>query len=114
MIRSIALLAAAALVGFGASARSYPSKPIHLIVGYEAGGSADELERLLALRLAEALGQPVVVENKAGENGVIAAEGVAKSAPDGYTIQLVTDRHWVKSASAPTYRNRSRDCLLPH
>ena len=64
MIWSVALLVAAALVSFGASARSYPSKPIHLIVGYEAGGGADELERLLALRLAEALGQPVVVKKR--------------------------------------------------
>ena len=66
--------------------RRYPEKPIHLVMGLPAGGGADAIARFLAVGLGDALGQPVVVENRAGFNGLIAAEAVAKSAPDGYTM----------------------------
>jgi tripartite-type tricarboxylate transporter receptor subunit TctC len=69
-----------------ASAQTYPSRPIRLMVGYAAGGGVDAMARMLALRLPALLGQPVVVENRAGASGVIAADAVAKSAPDGYTL----------------------------
>jgi tripartite-type tricarboxylate transporter receptor subunit TctC len=77
-----ALAAAAPL----ASAQSYPSKPIRLLVGYAAGGGVDAMARMLALRLPPLMGQQVVVENRAGASGVIAADVVAKSPPDGYTL----------------------------
>ena len=86
-----ALLAIAALQAAGvASAQQYPAKPIRLIAGYAPGGSTDTIARILAQRLSETIGQPVVVENRVGAAGTIATDMVAKSAPDGYTV-LVGD-----------------------
>jgi len=79
-----ALLAAAAISD--ARAQSYPVKPIRLLVGFSPGGSADVTARLVAQRLAQPLGQPVIVENRPGASGSIANERVATSAPDGYTL----------------------------
>ncbi|MEJ7928921.1 tripartite tricarboxylate transporter substrate-binding protein [Ramlibacter sp. AN1015] len=70
------------------SAATYPERPIRLLVGYSAGGGVDAIARMLSSRLPELLGQQVVVENKAGAAGVIAADTVAKAAPDGYTLLL--------------------------
>lgn len=86
---AIALAAAAALPG-RAWAQAWPSRPIRLVLGFPAGGTADVIGRLLAERLAQELGQGVVVENRAGASGNIAAEHVARSAPDGYTLMLGT------------------------
>jgi len=72
-----------------ASAQDYPSRPITLVVPYPAGGGVDALARLIAPKLSAALGQQVVVENKAGAGGVIGTRATARSAPDGYTIVLV-------------------------
>ncbi len=77
-----ALAAAAPLAG----AQTYPNKPIRVLVGYAAGGGVDAMARMLAARLPPVLGQQVVVENRAGASGVIAADVVAKSPPDGYTL----------------------------
>jgi tripartite-type tricarboxylate transporter receptor subunit TctC len=77
-----ALAAAAPLAG----AQTYPNKPIRVLVGYAAGGGVDAMARMLASRLPPVLGQQVVVENRAGASGVIAADVVAKSPPDGYTL----------------------------
>jgi tripartite-type tricarboxylate transporter receptor subunit TctC len=83
--RSVLACLLAAIAPF-ASAQTYPAKPIRLMVGYAAGGGVDAMARMLAARLPALLGQQVVVENRAGASGVIAAELVAKSAPDGYTL----------------------------
>ncbi len=72
-----------------AQAQEYPAKPVRLVVPYAAGGNADIFGRTLAQKLGDALKQPFVVENRAGANGGIGADFVAKSAPDGYTL-LVT------------------------
>ncbi len=71
-----------------AVAQPYPSKPIRFIVSFPPGGSADLISRAIAPRMSERLGQPVVVENRAGAGGMIGVDAVAKSAPDGTTIGL--------------------------
>ena len=68
------------------SAQSYPARPIRLIVPWPAGGGADVIGRTLSVRLGEALGQQIVVDNRAGAAGIIGTEAAARSAPDGYTI----------------------------
>ena len=69
-----------------AAAQSFPNKPVHIIIPFVAGGSSDIVGRAIGAKFQEVLGQPAVVENKPGANGAIAAEFVAKSDPDGYTI----------------------------
>jgi tripartite-type tricarboxylate transporter receptor subunit TctC len=66
----------------------YPTKPIHLIVGFAAGGGNDIIARVFGQKLSESLGQPVIVENKPGGGAIVATEYVAKSAPDGYTLLM--------------------------
>lgn len=78
-------LAAAAPMAW---AQKYPDKPIRLVVGYSAGGGVDAVARLLATRLSTALGQQVMVENRTGATGLIAADVVAKSPADGYTLMM--------------------------
>jgi len=84
----VALLAS--LLCHGAAAQ-YPSRPIRLLVGFPPGGGPDIVARLLAPKLAEALGQPVVVENRVGSTGTIAGEAVAKSPADGYALLVGQD-----------------------
>jgi tripartite-type tricarboxylate transporter receptor subunit TctC len=68
--------------------QAWPSKPIHLVVPYAAGGFADIRARMIGVELAKTLGQPVVIENKPGAGGVLGTDAVAKAAPDGYTIGM--------------------------
>ena len=71
-----------------ASAQSFPTKPLKIIVPFPAGGTVDFFARVISTKLSEALGQSVLVENRAGAGGNIAAEAVAKAAPDGYTLLM--------------------------
>ena len=85
-IQRIALSLSLAITAGAAAAQSFPSKPIRVIIPFVAGGSSDIVGRAIGAKYQELLGQPAVVENKPGANGAIAAEFVAKSDADGYTI----------------------------
>src|SRR5690242_17057380 len=86
MLRMLVLFICAAALP--AAADEYPNKPIHIIVGYSAGGGNDIIVRVMTPEMSQGLGQPVIVENKPGAQGIIASEVVAKAAPDGYTILM--------------------------
>ena len=86
MLRLILGLCAAVLFAGSALAQSYPSKPIRLVVGYTPGGGNDLIARIVAAKMQEKFGQPIVVDNKPGAQSIMAAELVAKAAPDGYTL----------------------------
>jgi tripartite-type tricarboxylate transporter receptor subunit TctC len=75
----------------GAHAQTWPAKPVRIVVAYPPGGGIDVMARQIGERLTQAWGQPVVVENKPGANTIVAADAVAKSAPDGYTVLMTTD-----------------------
>jgi len=96
--------AAAALLGMPtlAFAQSYPTRPVHIIVGFAAGGPNDTVSRLLGQWLSERLGQQFVVENRTGAGGNIGTEVVVRAAPDGYTLLLVTS---VNAVNATLYNN---------
>jgi tripartite-type tricarboxylate transporter receptor subunit TctC len=86
---------------------SYPTKPVHLVVPFPAGGGADNLARLIMPRVAKVLGQPIVIENKAGAGGNVGAELVARAAPDGYTLLYGTNG--THAINISLYRNLNFD-----
>src|SRR5678815_3366585 len=79
-------------------AQSYPNRPIRLVVPFAAGGAVDVLARLLGGKLSDQVGQPVIVENRPGAGGNVAADAVAKSPPDGYTILQNTNGQAISPA----------------
>jgi len=83
------------------SAQSFPTKPIRLLVGASSGGTTDTLARSIAAEMTRSLGQPVVVENRAGAGGNIAAEAVAKSPADGYTLLVSFTSHTINASLYP-------------
>jgi tripartite-type tricarboxylate transporter receptor subunit TctC len=91
VVRLATLFAALASVGSIALAQAYPTKPIRAIVPFAAGSATDQIGRAFAAKVSETLGQPVVIENKPGVNGMLGADAAAKSAPDGYTILIGTN-----------------------
>lgn len=105
MLKSIRRLLLAALclglAGTSALAAQYPLRPVTIVVGFAAGGNADLVARLLAQRLSDTLGQPFIVENKAGAGGLLASDNVAKSPPDGYRLLLVTGAFPAQAAALP-------------
>jgi tripartite-type tricarboxylate transporter receptor subunit TctC len=86
-----------------AGAQEYPERPVHLVVPFPPGGGADILARTISPRLAQALGKPIVIENKPGAGGNVGAEFVAKAAPDGYTLLYGTNG--THGINASLYRN---------
>ncbi len=104
------LLAAALLGGIGsrALAQTWPAKPVRLLLGYAPGGGADITARELAQPLSKLLGQPVIVDYKAGASGTLAAAEVARAAPDGYTLGLLDN---APLAIVPALRNLAYDPL---
>src|SRR5882762_3918533 len=109
--RLATLFGALALLAIGisaANAQPYPSKPIRIIVPFAAGGAVDALARIISARLQETLGQPVIVENRAGAGGMTGADLVAKAPPDGYTILQNTNGQAISPA---IYRTLPFDTL---
>jgi tripartite-type tricarboxylate transporter receptor subunit TctC len=102
LIATVCLLGC--LAGPSTAADTYPSRPIRLLHGFAAGGAADTLSRIIADGLSKKLEQPIIVEAKPGAGGNIAADAIARAAPDGYTIGLVTGAHAI---SAATYKSLS-------
>ncbi len=102
------LLAALALMGRDAGAQPYPSKPIRVVVPFAAGGAVDALARIIGAKFQDNVGQPVVIENRAGAGGTTGANDVAKSQPDGYTILQNTNGQAISPA---IYRTLPFDTL---
>jgi tripartite-type tricarboxylate transporter receptor subunit TctC len=88
IVRALVALCAALLFGGPGLAQPYPNKPIRIVVGYSAGGGNDLIGRIVAAKLQDKLGQPVVIDNKPGAQSIVACELVAKAAPDGYTLLM--------------------------
>lgn len=107
LIRAGLVLAMAACTAAHAQ-ETWPTRPIRLLVGFAPGGSSDLVARLIATPLGERLGQPVVVENRAGAGGNIAADAVAKAVPDGHTLVLLPSGH---SSNAAMKKNLPFDAL---
>jgi len=106
IVRWCAALALMLCAGPGLAQDQYPSRPVHLIVGFPAGGPTDVAARFIADKLHERLGQPVIVENRAGAASNIAAATVAKAPPDGYMLLLATSSNVVNPS---LYRNPGYD-----
>ena len=104
-MRFLALVLAA--LAFAAQAQIYPTKPLSLIVPFPPGAATDIASRAIALELAKLLGQPVVVENRAGAGGNIGGEAAARSAPDGYTLFMTTNN--IHSMNPLLYAKMSYD-----
>lgn len=98
-MRRIVLALVACAVTALAAAQSFPSRPIRVVVPTTAGGVPDVLARAVGQRMAESMGQPVVVENRAGAGGILAAEAVLKSPPDGHTLFLGDTGNYAVSAA---------------
>ena len=102
---ALAVALAASLAVTPALAQNYPTSPVHLIVAYSAGGTGDVVARIVAPKLSQALGQSVIVENRAGASGAIGAHSVATAAPDGFTLligqtaEVAINQHWLKGLS---------------
>ncbi|HEY6705609.1 MAG TPA: tripartite tricarboxylate transporter substrate-binding protein, partial [Xanthobacteraceae bacterium] len=86
MLRPAAAVVALAVVTAAPCAAQYPDKPIRLLLPFPPGGTVDLVARLVTAQMAEELGRPFVIENKAGAGGVIATDATAKAPPDGYTL----------------------------
>jgi len=85
---TLSIIALSTIGTTAAFGQAYPSKPIRFIVPYPAGGGNDDVARLIGKKMSESMGQPVIVENRAGASGMIAGEYVAKASPDGHTIMI--------------------------
>jgi len=99
---------AAALLAFPVAAQEYPSRPIRLVLPFAAGGLVDVPGRVIAQKLSESLGQPVIVDNRPGAGSTIGADNVAKSKADGYTLLLTSTTHVI---SANLYKSLPYDAL---
>lgn len=108
-LTALALVLAQTIPGFA----EYPERPIRLLLPFPAGGAVDIVARVMAAQMAEDLGKPIVIENKAGAGGIVATDAVAKSAPDGYTILLTTPNHTINAALQPKLPYDTEKDLMP-
>src|SRR6185295_16725131 len=114
--RFIALALAATcvlLAGQRPGLAEYPEKPIRLLLPFPAGGAVDIVARAVTAKMAEDLGKPFVIENKAGAGGIIATDSVAKAQPDGYTLLLTTPNHTINAALQPSLPYDTEKDLVP-
>jgi tripartite-type tricarboxylate transporter receptor subunit TctC len=105
---SVALTIACALSSHGVAAQTYPSRPVRLVIPFSAGGAADVPGRILGQRLSDVFKQQVVIENRPGAGSTIGAEAAAKALPDGYTLFMISNTHFV---SAALYKRLAYDPL---
>jgi tripartite-type tricarboxylate transporter receptor subunit TctC len=101
LFRALAAFAIVLACAGGALAQSWPNRPIRMIVPYTPGGYTDLMARLVGQKVSEALGQPIIFENKPGANAIIGTDVVAKAAPDGYTFGTVIAAHAVNATLNP-------------
>jgi tripartite-type tricarboxylate transporter receptor subunit TctC len=101
VVRILAVLAIVLIAGGNASAQSYPTKQVRMVVPFGAGGPADVFARVLAQHLSEALKQNFIVENRPGAGAIIGTVEVAKAAPDGYTLLVMSNTHTVNESLSP-------------
>jgi tripartite-type tricarboxylate transporter receptor subunit TctC len=101
LFRALAALAIVLAGAGGALAQNWPSRPIRMIVPYTPGGYTDLMARMVGQKISEALGQPIIFENKPGANAIIGTDVVAKAAPDGYTFGTVIAAHAVNATLNP-------------
>ncbi len=113
IIKNIALSAVVLPVVIGSAIAAYPDKPIKMMIGYAPGSSTDIVGRMIANDLSLALKQPVIVENRGGAAGSLAADAVAKSAPDGYTILFAQNGLAINVAANPKLPFNGQKDLLP-
>src|SRR5688572_8749475 len=110
LLRAVAALAALVTVSAAAAAQSYPTQTVRIVVAYAPGGTGDIVARLIAVPLAAALGQNVVVENRAGATGAIGTQAVVSAPPDGHTLllgqtgEISINEHWISNLSYNTAR----------
>ena len=113
IIKNIALSVVVLPVVLGSTVEAYPDKPIKMLIGYAPGSSTDIVGRMIANDLSLALKQPVIVENRGGAAGSLAADAVAKSAPDGYTILFAQNGLAINVAANPKLPFNGQKDLLP-
>src|SRR5215218_10930619 len=101
LFRAVAALAIVLTCSGGALAQGWPNRPIRMIVPYTPGGYTDLMARLVGQKIADALGQTIVFENKPGANAIIGTDVVAKTAPDGYTFGTVIAAHAANATLNP-------------
>ena len=105
-------------IAFGAAAQNYPTKPIRVVIPFAPGGGIDPVGRMIASRMSEELGQPVIIDNRAGANGIIGSENVANSPPDGYSLlyttssTLVTGQFLVKKLPFDVFKDFSHIAII--
>jgi tripartite-type tricarboxylate transporter receptor subunit TctC len=101
LLRSLLLASLATATTLSALAQSYPARPVKIIVPFAAGGPADNYARFIAQRLQDSLGQAFVVDDRPGAGSIIGTDVVAKAAPDGYTLLLMSNTHTVNESLIP-------------